>query len=380
MKSHIVLCLSLLFFSFFIFSSKAAAEEYISSGKGPTEQAAIQDSFRQALESAEGIRIESDTYTINDIVAQDRIHAYRKGFIRNYVLLESHWNGSFYTVRTKVTILPAPSENDYASSTAAHSGSSTLRLAVCINDKAGKISAASSIAAAATETIADALFSAGFPHILNLPQMTGRRIHPFRKNTVPDNPPAASVLGQSLQLDYMITGDITSQNIPVNLQENIPFFSSCIILNINLVKCDTGETVWSEQYQETGLELSRLMAEREAACKNGKKAGIDIVAKLRSTAICQTKTYTLYLHKLKTFQQVSSLENYLNYACGVQNIAIKSFADGDAVLTMDFKGENDGLAGFLMQNLDASATITKMTSNTIDLTYQENQKTISERG
>ena len=48
---------------------------------------------------------------------------------------------------------------------------------------------------------------------------------------------------------------------------------------------------------------------------------------------------------------------------------VKTFEENNAVLTLNFTGENDDLAELLTQNPSYSAVITKITASTIELTY-----------
>ena len=61
----------------------------------------------------------------------------------------------------------------------------------------------------------------------------------------------------------------------------------------------------------------------------------------------------------------------MNYVGGARNLLIKSYENGQAVLTLDFAGNNEELAGLCSQNMNALAAVTGMTANTIELTFQK---------
>lgn len=96
--------LALVCLSEFLLPAAAAAESFTAVGSGPTEQAAIQDAFRQAIRVQRGISLSADTYVINQQVARDQMHASMQGHIRSYRLLDSHFDGESYQVRLQVEI------------------------------------------------------------------------------------------------------------------------------------------------------------------------------------------------------------------------------------------------------------------------------------
>ena len=100
--------LALVCLSEFLLPAAAAAESFTAVGSGPTEQAAIQDAFRQAIRVQWGISLSADTYVINQQVARDQMHASMQGHIRSYRLLDSHFDGESYQVRLQVEIADGP--------------------------------------------------------------------------------------------------------------------------------------------------------------------------------------------------------------------------------------------------------------------------------
>ena len=356
---------------FSLLPQSALAERCVSVGHGVTERAAIQDAFQRALHRYRGVSLETDTYVVNSQVSRDQLHAFSSGYVSSYELLDSHFDGMSYTVRLQLEL--SADERVPRVLGDAHSGSSGLRIGIWFpeekgngsggrqNDGMGDTLADNS----AVSVLAAALSREGFIHLqpLHLPvggrsRMTGAA---HRKDLLGANP--------HKNLDYVIVGRLRRKNESLRLSQEVPLYVGTATLDIQVIQCDTGESVLLNRYQESIVNLSAEQAENAAETEAGKKAGSEIAAKLRDLGVNRTRAYTISLRRIKDFPQISQLTDYLGYAGGAQNVIIKSYQNGNAVLTLDYSGENEELASLCEQYLQAAAVVTAMTSNTIELTF-----------
>ena len=161
------------------------------------------------------------------------------------------------------------------------------------------------------------------------------------------------------------------QNVTLPLSREVHLYSTRAMLQIRVVRCDTGESAFVSQYQESSVDDTSSLAEKEAVYRVGQKAGSDLAMKLRCLTLNQMESYTIHLRDIKKFAQLTNWMDYMNYVGGARNLLIKSYENGQAVLTLDFAGNNEELAGLCSQNMNALAAVTGMTANTIELTFQK---------
>lgn len=377
--------LALVCLSEFLLPAAAAAESFTAVGSGPTEQAAIQAAFRQAIRVQRGISLSADTYVINQQVARDQMHASMQGHIRSYRLLDSHFDGESYQVRLQVEIADGPDGETSDLTEHSSSAPSALKLGFILleNGRPGPfasgrrrllpangqdITSVTDMDDPAAAAILSVLLQNGFSHVQAISRLPEEKnlVRRPRKGRGSSETAAAATL-----FDYIIAGSLTVQNVTLPLSREVHLYSTRAMLQIRVVRCDTGESAFVSQYQESSVDDTSSLAEKEAVYRVGQKAGSDLAMKLRCLTLNQMESYTIHLRDIKKFAQLTNWMDYMNYVGGARNLLIKSYENGQAVLTLDFAGNNEELAGLCSQNMNALAAVTGMTANTIELTFQK---------
>ena len=273
-----------LFFVLFailcILPTAAMAKSYSASGDGPTERAAIQDAFRKILETAQGVNVESDSYLTNSTIDRDRIHSYTNGHIESYTLLDSHFNGISYAVEVQAEVASGPGTSAMqAQKPSDHLGISDLTIGLRISTGTNR-SALNRMENGQTieASMSNYLMSAGFSHIFGDSALT------------------------TGTFDYIISGNLISRDMPMNLATRIPLYTNQAILNIKVTRCDTGENLLIGEYLGCKIDISKQNAETEARSAASRKAAEAIAAVLRNSAVTTQKNYTLTVHNAKNFE------------------------------------------------------------------------------
>lgn len=362
------------------------AESFTAVGSGPTEQAAIQDAFRQAIRAQRGISLAADTYVINQQVARDQMHASSNGHISSYRLLDSHFDGEIYRVRLQVELADGADGEVRDHTENSSSAPSALRLGFILLENgrttasgasrdrsfraAGQdITGITNMDDPAAAAMLATLLQNGFSHIQAVSRLPAEKAVARRRRTERERTEAA--VAANLPFDYMLVGNITVQNTMLPLNREVPLYVARAVLQIHIIRGDTGESVSAAQYQESSVDATSSLAEKEAVYQVGKKAGSDTAMKLRCLTLNQMESYTIHLQQVKKFAQLTNWMDYMSYVGGARNLLIKSYENGHAALTLDFAGSNEELAALCSQDMNALATVTGMTANTIELTFQK---------
>lgn len=362
-----ILCTSFLL----TISSKVYALEYIAEGTGPTRKEALQDSFRNALENVVGIAVNTSTYVRNNTLIRDQIYSRTDGYIRSYKILKESDDNGRYTVKVKLIIDMEPNSRlmtNLEKITTIHSGISDPRIGIVIldhdnNNQTSDVSAENAIAAS--------LHRAGFSRIIDIDQLTQITKERFQNAVEQSNFKTIAQLGVQEQLDYIVTGRISSNTIDIKFDTPVLIKSNGAILNITTTKSDTGETIQFGQYEDSGIDITQKAAAENAKYKAGEKAGNDIANRLVNYAAAALKNYTIYIHNIKDQASLSLIKDYLNHVDGVRDVYIRSYADNTAIIDISFNSDNQTLASYLTEDLTCPAKITKITNSTIDLELQK---------
>jgi hypothetical protein len=326
----------------------AMTKSYNGTGGGPTERAAIQDAFRKILENAQGIDVESNSYLTNSTIDRDNIHTYTNGHIESYTLLDSHFDGTAYTVEVQAEVASGDgSVTQQSVSPSQHLGVSDLIIGLDIRTVGSRLNMGTIKGDRSVEAdITNYLVAAGFTHIFPVDEVdTG----PF---------------------DYVVSGTLVTKDMLMNLSTKIPLYANQAVLSVKVTRCGSGgENVLTEEYLGSSIDISKQNSEISAKRVAGSKAAEAIASVLHNVAVNAKKSYTITVHNVKNFRQITTLKDYLSNACNAENVIVKTFDENNAVLTLDFTGETDDLAAMLTQNPNYLAIITKITASTIELTY-----------
>ena len=358
---------------FLVLTSQAYALEYIAEGTGPTRKAAIQDSFRNALENVSGMTIDSSTRVTNSRVMHDQIYTHANGFIRSYQVLQTLNDGEQYKVKTKVVIDMEPNAkrmSDLDKVKAIHVGINDPRIGIIILNQNNAMKASD---VAVQTAIASVLSQSGFSHIITMNRLNQLKSRRFKTAAAKSDFTAIGLLGTQEQLDYIVTGSIHANDIDIKFNTQMPMKAADATLTINMTKCDTGETIQSGTYQATRIDITKKTAADNAKYTTGENAGHDIANKLLTYAASASKNYTIYVHNIKDQNSLSLLKDYLTDISGVQDVYIREFSNdhNTAVIDLSFAGDNQTLASYITEDTEQSAQITKITNSTLDLTMQK---------
>jgi Protein of unknown function, DUF400. len=360
----------LLWFFLWIMTSSVHAAEQIVEGSGPSENAALQDSFRKALENAFGIEVESTTYVVNNMLIHDRTSSRTNGFIKKYTIIEKRKDGDLYIVKTKVDTEQNPDCNpavNWGSEKKLQINLHKSSIGIIIFDQnSGQQTTDSST----ENAIATSLKAAGFPCIVNIPTLPQTENRADAKNASRNNA-ANNSSWQDLQpFDYIIKGNICYAPIPTTFNTKIPIEAIDATLNININRGDTDTLIQQGQYEESGIDITKKAAAENAKYKVGVQAGNDIAQKLLDYAATTSNNYTIYADHIKKASDLSLVKEYLSYLTETESVAIRSYSNNTAIIDLVFHGDNQELAFYLTQNAAYPATITKILSNNIYLTVQ----------
>ena len=367
-KMLFILCLS------FLIQSNVFASEYIADGYGPTEKAAIQDSFRVALENVVGTKVDGRTYARNNKVIRDQIYAHTDGYIRSYTIIKKSMDGDNYKVQCKVIIDTEPNSalmTKLEKLQTIKIGINDPRIGIVIVSDNGYSKATD---ATAENAIANSLRNNGFTHVVNMNQLTQAQQERFKGAAFEGDYATIAMLGMQEQLDYIITGNVKTNKVQMNIDTGmVQVESGRALLNEKVIKTGTGEIIQSNQFMESGVDIVSENAQATAKFKVATKAGNAIANELINYAATTTKNFTLYAHGFKTQTEIQGFEAFLHDTQGIQDVYVRNFVNSSAIIEVSFNGDAQTLAALLNNDEYYKFTVTRLTGDTLDIIKQEKQ-------
>lgn len=366
--SHKTLALLLGIF-LWMMSSTGFAAECIVEGSGATENAALQDAFRKALESTYGVQVESNTYVINSILINDRTHSHTSGHIKKYEILRKQVEDDLYFIKARVFV---EANSETASVDADKTKAQQEQM---LNSHIGILVLGQSpgkevVDTTAENTIINSLRAAGFSQVTSISQLPSAP-PPATSAALPKAAVAPEPnYAKQPSFDYILKANMIYNSIPTGFSTQIPIESISAALTANIIKGDTNDLLEACHYEASGVDINKTAAVESAAYKVGESAGDDLAKKLLGYASKSTDRYTLYISHLKSFTSLSLFKESLSCLPEAENVSIRSYADMEAVIDLSFHGDNQSLAYYITQTASGSATIDKISNHAIYLTVQ----------
>jgi len=338
------------------------AETVTVEGTGQTQEEALHDAFRNAVERAVGIMIDSSTVTQNYAVVKDEIYAKSQGFIRDYQILSQRQQGRQTILSVKVTVDTEPNSKLYSELQRLKIIDTMLRdprIAVVIPE----FHVSDRIPDPAGETaIIRKLTDAGFQRLIDPQRMNQIRYSNSVKAIMRGDKKEAVNIATNLGVDYLIVGEAFSQFAGNVLNSGI--ISCRARVEARLIKADTGEIITAHGTEATGVDITEFIAAKKALNNAGELMGDYMIEKLMAFASNPNKGLQLVV-RVTSYSKVNAFEEQLKQVRGVSSVYLRDYSGGKAVFDLNYTGTPQTLANAMANFYNISIRVEEMGNNLI---------------
>lgn len=317
-------------------------------GQGSTENMALHNAMRTAIEQELGAFVDSKTLVKNQQIISDEISANSEGFISGYKIISNVVkNGIFFvTIQAEVNSYAVQKNlmTKLQKKSLVNSNANNPRIAALAYDSFGREFLE------VENEILSAFQLQGFSRIVDLNQVNlavKRRII-----SANNNPVLIKTLANDFHIDYLVLTEVKISNSNVSLASR-------------LIAVNTGEIIYTGNFAgNAGMFTAN--AQNESIKMAAKHAGREISnAALNSAA--QVEQHIILLITQPTFQKIgrtlSNATNYIKNFDGVNNVFVRHMNES-IELDINF----DGTATDFSQELERKGfKILEMTSNYIKI-------------
>jgi hypothetical protein len=362
MKKKLSGCLILILASL-LFCSIAFAQDVSVNGKGATRDDALRDAFRTAVEQAVGTLVDSQTLVRNYQVVTDDIYTKSQGFVQDYQVTNEQVVGGIYVLTVSVNVNTQPDSRLYSQLQQLQLIEVMLRdprIAVLIPE----YHQASAWPDSASENaVTQKLRDAGFRHILDARQLQAIEKNKLVRAILDGNYEAAKIMATTQQLDFVIVGEATSQDVGNLYDSGIQ--SSRAHIDAKVLKVDTGEIVAAQGFEASGVDITPLVAAKKALAAAGSQVGDYMVQQLMQYASDPDKPLTITI-KRASFNKLNLIQTSLKQISGVKAVFLRSYDSGIAQIDVTYTGSPKVLADALQNTDGVTLDITGITNSTVE--------------
>ena len=328
-------------------ANAASSQMVCAQGQGTSEDAALHDAMRQAVEKQVGILLDAQTQVENAVVISDTIYSCSEGYITDYTILNKSFQNGVYIVEIKAVVsssLNADLMSRLQKRKTVECGLQDPRIGVLItaaydqeNDSAENV-------------IINGLQNAGFSRILDLKQIDAAGKNHITAAIFQNDFAAIQALKTQFPVDYMVAGKLENVSSgDVSSPGFNGFVNGRATMAVRMYNMNTGEIVYADTLSSVALHTSRDAAIQAAV----NKAASAIVPHLTQSAM---KTAANPLQHVQLFVtndrlgNITQAQQRLSGLPGVSNVFLRDSSFGTMVFDLNYYGSSAAFAAMLETN------------------------------
>ncbi len=350
-------------------SVPVSAQQVMVDGMGADKDSAMRDASRQAVEQVVGTLVNSQTLVSNAMVQLDEIYTKSQGFVTGIEVLSQQNEGGMVHIKARVDVNTSP-DAQLMNRLNMIMMLNDPRIAVVIlkQDSYGNVQGHDLISESALN---DRLLNLGFSHVVDA-GVASQLNNSVLLNQIYNGTTGVSSIGTSLGADYLVIGRTRLQSQQISLPDGHGGYAPTLlktgnaVLNIKVIKFDTGEIVGTYTTTAKGVENSNEMAEQRALEKTAAEAAQKLEEKFRHISADTSQHLQLEVHA-SDYSAVEQLMQDIRQVSGVQNVTMREKQGAKTILSVDTTMKPGAFMQLLQNSSNLGFFVAGMTNNTVKM-------------
>ena len=350
-------------------SAPVSAQQVMVDGVGIDKDSAMRDASRNAVEQVVGTLVNSQTLVSNAMVQLDEIYTKSQGFVTGMEVISQQNEGGMVHIKARIDVNTSP-DAQLMNRLNMIMMLNDPRIAVVIlkQDQYGNVQGHDLVSEAALN---DHLLNLGFSHVVDA-GVASQLNNSALLNQIYNGTMGASAIGSSLGADYLVIGRTRLQSQRISLPDGNGGYAPTLlksgnaILNVKVIKFDTGEMVGTYTTTAKGVENNNEMAEQRALEKAAADAAKKLEEKFRHFSADTSQHLQLEVHT-SDFSAVEQLMQDIRQVSGVQNVMLREQQGAKAILSVDTTMKPGALMQLLKNSSKLGFFVAGMTNNTVKM-------------
>lgn len=352
-----------------IIGAPASAQQVMVDGIGVDKDSAMRDASRNAVEQVVGTLVNAQTLVSNAMVQLDEIYTKSQGFVTGIEVLSQRNEGGMLRIKARVEVNTDP-DAQLMSRLNMIMMLNDPRIAVVIlkQDSYGNVQGHDLISESALN---DHLLTLGFSHVVDA-GVASQLNNAVLLNQIYNGTTGISAIGSTLGADYLVIGRTRLQSQEISLPDGNGGYAPTLlksgnaILNVKVIKFDTGEIVGTYTTSAKGVENSNEMAEQRALEKAAAEAARKLEEKFRHFSADTSQHLQLEVHT-SDYTAVEQLLQDIRQVSGVQNVTLREKQGVKTVLSVDTTLKPNVFMQLLQSTSRLGFFVAGMTNNTVKM-------------
>ena len=309
------------------------AQQVTVEGLGMDRESALRDAKRNAVEQVIGTFVDSRTLVGNAMVEMDSIYTKAQGFAREVRVLEEGLSGGAYRVQA-VFDVSGSADSELLRQVRAVVELNDPRIAIMVSPE-GQPGVHEEIVEAAME---DRLISLGFSHVVDAKITAGLQDARMLESLYNGTP--ISGVGSSYGADFVVIGKSRASANRISIPDFKGNYKETMLhtgrteMTAKIIRLDTGDILETFTVESKGVENSTDFAEREAMKNMAVQAAAKVEEKFRRIGARSGSSVQIIAASYDN-GKIQKLVEDLRSLSGVENVLLREYRDGKAILELD---------------------------------------------
>ncbi len=345
------------------------AQEVTVEGVGNDRDSATRDAIRIAVEQVSGAYLNADTLVRDLAVEIDEIYKKSQGYVKSINVLSETRSAEGCRVRARIDVDTDPN-GKLMNEIAMLYRLNDPRIAVIVIQNGNEGIQHNSTAETAMNS---KLLSMGFSHVEDAEHVIRRNDAQLLNAIYENQAPLNDAIDKDISIDYIVLGRLTGYNGAMQVPNYngggmtaTALQGARVKLNCRVIKYDTGTLVGTFETEGSGLDGMSNRA-TEIAIKQASNAAAEALSNTfrRFGSVSTDKVQFNVL--VGNYDLLDQLRRDLQNTDGVQNVHIREFRNGKAVLDVETTHKGNVLIQLLKQKTSLSMTVQGVSNSTVQL-------------
>ncbi|MBQ6130966.1 MAG: hypothetical protein IJL12_01295 [Selenomonadaceae bacterium] len=325
-------------------------------GMGANRDSAIRDAARNAVENVVGVYIDVRALSRDSELVLDEIYTKSQGYVKNITVIDESYSGGTCNITANVEVDNNPDGQLM----------SRLSMIMTLNDpRISVIVLKENTSPPDHDNISETamnerLVDLGFSHVVDA-NIVSNLQNAELLNNIYNGKSSLSGIGDSYGTDYLVLG---KSNVDV-----IPASSASMgkaDLSIKVIKFDTGDIIGVFTVEGQGAEKVASYAERKALKLASQEAAKKLEEKFKKLSAAPVQGVQIFV-TTSNYVNLERLSETLKSLNGVQNVRIREYRNGRAILEIETTQNSNALLQLLQSNTTLKFSVEELSAASMKL-------------
>lgn len=325
-------------------------------GMGANRDSAIRDAARNAVENVVGVYIDARALSKDSELALDEVYTKSQGYVKNITVIDESYSGGTCNITANIEVDNNPDGQLM----------NRLSMIMMLNDPRISVIVLKENTTPpdhdniSESTMNERLVDLGFSHVVDA-NIVSNLQNAELLNNIYNGKTSLSGVGDNYGADYLVLG---KSNVDVLPSSGASMGKAD--LSVKIIKFDTGDIIGVFSVEGQGAEKIASYAERKALKSASQEAAKKLEEKFKKLSAAPVQGVQIFV-TTSNYANLERLSETLKSLNDVQNVRIREYRNGRAILEIETTQNSNALLQLLQSNTTLKFSVEELSAASMKL-------------